>query len=131
MVEVYISYPCFYMTSLCLHGNKSAVHVAHHVSNAIHCREFHLYRTFLIVKNLHFVRLVEIIVDGVLIVTIFCRKRFVARQILSNAFYKPFYLLVVLVLPRMGVPPMVLKVLLNLSHLLLGCCLSIFLHTGV
>ena len=55
----------------------------------------------------------------------------IERQLLGNAFDEVGYHPVVLILPRLRVPPMTVEVLLHLAHLLRNSLFGILLHLGV
>ena len=101
----------------------------HHVAYGIHGRHLLLYDTFLVVKQLDGVWLVEIVVYGVGIVRELSRQVLVHGLSLGYALYESRYHLVVLVLPRVLFAPMVSEVALHYTHLFVCSLLRILLHT--
>ena len=119
------------MSVVWIHGNETAVHELYHIAYGVHRRHFHLHCSLLIVEEFHLVWAVHIVVDRVRVVGETLQQFLIARLSLGNSLNKPCNLLMFLVLPRVGVSPMVLEVTLHHLHLLYGSFLGIFLHTGV
>ena len=75
--------------------------------------------------------LVHPIIHRVGVIGIFLLEQFVVGLTLGDALDEACYLLMLLILPGIGVAPVVLEVALHLLHLLDGGSLGILLHAGV
>ena len=107
------------------------MHKVNHIADGVHSRHLFLYGALLIIEELHFVRSVEIVLNGVWVIRKACQQVFIYWLFLCYSFYEVWYDFVILVLPRILVSPMVVKVALYLLHLLDCSFLGILLHTGV
>ena len=74
---------------------------------------------------------IQIVVDGILVTVKLLSQHLVVGRLLGKVLNEVWYLDVMFVLPGIGVAPMGVEITLNLTHLLDGGLLSIFLHTGV
>ena len=129
--EVDVAHPGFHMSGLCLKGHETTVHEADHITDGVHRRHVFLNLTAIVVEDLDRMREVEIIVDGILIAIVFLREVFVDGLSLCDVLNEVFDFLMALVLPGVGRAPVLVEVVLHLSHLLAGGLLGVFLHAGV
>ena len=119
------------MSCLGFHRYEATVHETHHVADRVHCGEFLLNLSLIVIEHLHRMWQVQVVVDGILVVVVFLREVFVDGLSLGDVLNEVLDLHMALILPGIDRAPMLVEGLLHLFHLFVGSLLGIFLHAGV